>query len=77
MKFVKEAAIIFGVTMAGEFLYTLLPFPVPAGVYGLFLLLFLLLGGVVKLNQGGDNRNFRLDTMAMMFYSGYCGDYRV
>ena len=42
MKLVKEAAIIFGVTMVGELLYTLLPLPVPAGVYGLFLLLFLL-----------------------------------
>ncbi|MFR1832303.1 MAG: CidA/LrgA family protein [Lachnospiraceae bacterium] len=73
MKFVKEAAIIFGVTMAGEFLYTLLPFPVPAGVYGLFLLLFLLLGGVVKLNQVETTGMFLLDTMAMMFIPATVG----
>ena len=61
MKLVKEAAIIFGVTMAGELLYTLLPLPVPAGVYGLFLLLFLLLCGVVKLEQVETVGMFLLD----------------
>ena len=42
MKYIKESAIIFGITMIGEFLNKLLPLPVPAGVYGLFLLLLLL-----------------------------------
>ncbi len=73
MKLVKEAAIIFGVTMAGELLYTLLPFPVPAGVYGLFLLLFLLLGGIVKLNQVETAGMFLLDMMAMMFIPATVG----
>ena len=45
MKYIKESAIIFGITMIGEFLNRLLPLPVPAGVYGLFLLLLLLCFG--------------------------------
>ena len=45
MKYIKESAIIFGITMIGEFLNKLLPLPVPAGVYGLFLLLLLLCFG--------------------------------
>lgn len=73
MKLVKEAAIIFGVTMAGELLYTLLPLPVPAGVYGLFLLLFLLLCGAVKLEQVETVGMFLLDIMAMMFIPATVG----
>ena len=49
MKYVKEAGIIFGMSAAGEILNQLLPFPVPAGVYGLFLLLICLVAGIVKL----------------------------
>lgn len=41
MKYLKQAVILFGITMAGEFLNYLLPLPVPAGVYGLFILLAL------------------------------------
>ena len=33
MKYLKEVTIIFGITMLGEFLNYLLPFPVPSGVY--------------------------------------------
>ena len=73
MKLVKEAAIIFGVTMVGELLYTLLPLPVPAGVYGLFLLLFLLLCGAVKLEQVEKVGMFFLDIMAMMFIPATVG----
>ena len=41
MKYLKEVTIIFGITMLGEFLNYLLPFPVPSGVYGLFILLLI------------------------------------
>ncbi len=51
MKYLKELVIIFGITMAGELLNRLIPLPVPAGVYGLFLLLALLCSGVLKLSQ--------------------------
>ncbi len=73
MRLVKQGAIIFGVTMAGELLYTLLPLPVPAGVYGLFLLLFLLLSGLVKLDQVEAAGMFLLDIMAMMFIPATVG----
>ena len=39
MKYVKQIGIILGITLAGECLNQFLPLPVPAGVYGLFLLL--------------------------------------
>lgn len=37
MKYVRQIGIILGITLAGEFLNQILPLPVPAGVYGLFL----------------------------------------
>ena len=47
--------------------------PVPAGVYGLFLLLFLLLCGAVKLEQVEKVGMFFLDIMAMMFIPATVG----
>ena len=51
MKYVKQIGIILGVTLAGEALSHFLPFPVPAGVYGLFLMLTALMSGIVKLES--------------------------
>ena len=55
MKYVRQIGIILGITLAGEFLNQILPLPVPAGVYGLFLMLAALMSGVVKMEsvEGG------------------------
>lgn len=73
MKLVKQVGIIWAFTMAGEFLHTLLPLPVPAGVYGLFLLLGALLCGLVKLDWVEGTGGFLLETMAMMFIPAIVG----
>lgn len=73
MKYIKESAIIFGITMIGEFLNKLLPLPVPAGVYGLFLLLLLLCTKVMKLEDIEATGNFLLDTMPIMFIPASVG----
>lgn len=67
MKYVRQSAIIFGITMIGELLNTLLPLPVPAGVYGLFLLLIGLCTGILKLSDVEETGGFLLDTMPIMF----------
>lgn len=67
MRYVKQVCIIFGITMIGEFLNSLLPLPVPAGVYGLFLLLGALCTHVVKLEDVELTGNFLLDSMSIMF----------
>ena len=63
MKYVKECLIIFGITLAGEVLNSILPLPVPAGVYGLFL----------KLEDVEATGNFLLDTMPIMFIPACVG----
>lgn len=73
MKYIRECFIIFGLTLAGEFLNKLLPLPVPAGVYGLFLLLVLLCGGILKLEQVEATGNFLLDIMPVMFVPASVG----
>lgn len=73
MGFMRECAIIFGITLVGEFLNAVLPFPVPAGVYGLFLLLFLLCKGIVKLKDVEATGNFFLDIMPVMFIPATVG----
>lgn len=67
MKFMKGITIIFGITVIGEFLNVLLPFPVPSGVYGLFILLAVLCLRLVKLEDVEEPGGFFLDTMPLMF----------
>ena len=73
MKFMKGITIIFGITVIGEFLNVLLPFPIPSGVYGLFLLLALLCLKAVKLEAVEGPGNFFLDTMPLMFIPAAVG----
>lgn len=73
MKYLKEIAIIFGITMTGELLNQWIPFPVPAGVYGLFILLGLLCSGAVKLQDVQATGNLLLDLMPLMFIPSAVG----
>lgn len=67
MKYLKEVTIIFGITMVGELLNSQLPFPVPAGVYGLFILLVLLCTKVLRVEDVSGVGGFLLDIMPLMF----------
>ena len=73
MKYLKESLIIFGLTFAGELLNRVLPLPVPAGVYGLFLMLVLLCSGFLKVEQVEATGNFLLDIMPVMFVPASAG----
>lgn len=73
MKYVKECVILFGITLIGELLNHVLPLPVPAGVYGLFLLLALLCTGILKLAEIEATGNFLLDIMPVLFIPASVG----
>ena len=47
MKYVRQFAVIMLITCIGEILKYLIPLPVPASIYGLCLMLFLLVMGIV------------------------------
>ena len=73
MKYIRQACVIFGITMIGEFLNYALPLPIPGGVYGLFLMLIALCTGVIKLSDVKETANFLLDTMSIMFVPATVG----
>ena len=72
MRYVKQIGIILGITLAGEILNHVVPLPVPAGVYGLFIMLAALMCGAVKL-RAWRARVIFMDTMTMMFIPATVG----
>lgn len=73
MKYLHQLAIIFGVTFLGEAIHAIVPLPIPAGIYGLLILLMLLQLGVVKLEWVQPVGNLLLDLMPVMFLPAAVG----
>ena len=73
MKLVREILWIIFFTFVGELLNKLLPFPVPAGVYGLILMLVFLMSGIIRLDEVERTGNFLLETMSIMFLPASVG----
>ncbi len=73
MGVLMEFAIILGITLAAELLHAVLPLPVPAGIYGMVLLLVLLLTGVLKLEKIQRAGKFLLEIMPVMFIPAAVG----
>lgn len=67
MKYIKGILIIYTFTLLGEWMNRLLPFAIPAGVYGLFLLLAALCTGLVRLEWVEASGGFLLEIMPMLF----------
>ena len=51
MKYIHQFLIIITISFIGELLSILLPFPIPASVYGLIIMLICLFTKIIKLNQ--------------------------
>lgn len=67
MKYVKQFCIILLLSFIGEVLYEILPFPVPASVYGLILMLAALVSGILKVSQVKETAVFLVEIMPVMF----------
>jgi len=67
MKLFREAIIILGIYLLGEFISQVLSLPIPGNILGMIILLFLLLTKVVKLEQIETTANFLLDHLAFFF----------
>lgn len=67
MKIAGQFGIILGLSFAGEWLNEVLPFSVPASIYG-FVLLFLLLSfRVIRVEQIKETAVFFLEIMPLLF----------
>lgn len=67
MNYIFQLAIIFGISFIGEVLNALLPLPVPASVYGLVILFFLLCTKLVKLEQVETVSEYLMAVMPLFF----------
>lgn len=73
MKYIKQTAIIIGISFAGEILHGIIPFPIPASIYGIVILFTGLLSGVIKLDQVKDTGEFLITIMPMLFIPSIVG----
>ena len=73
MKYIKQLTIIFAVTAVGEALKYILPFPIPASIYGLVLMLVLLMTKIIKLDQVKETGEFLIEIMTLMFITPSAG----
>ena len=61
MKYIKQFMIIMIIAFMGECIKELLPFKIPASVYGLAIMLIGLMSGVIKLDAVKDTAEFFID----------------
>lgn len=66
MKYLSQFVIIIAVTVAAELIKFLLPFPIPASIYGLVLMFTLLKSGILKLSAVEDVSNFLISILPLI-----------
>ena len=67
MNYMFQLSIIFGISFVGEILNRLLPLPIPASVYGLSILFFLLCTKIIKLEQVEKVSEYLMAIMPLFF----------
>lgn len=67
MKILIQISVIFTICLIGEALSAIIPFPVPASIIALLLLLVLLLTGLIKVDHIKEKSDFLLTNMAFFF----------
>ena len=67
MKYLKQVLIILAFTALGELLSYLIPFPIPAAIYGIVLLLIALSTGLLKTEQVKDASGFFISIMPVLY----------
>lgn len=73
MKYVLQFARILAFCLLGELLHAVLPLPIPAGVYGLVLMLAALKIGLVRVDQLKETAHFLTGIFAVLFVPGAVG----
>lgn len=73
MKFIKQFGIILAISFVGEVCNHVIPFPIPASIYGLVILFVGLLTGVIKLSNVRETGKFLIDIMPIMFIPAAVG----
>ena len=67
MKLFKQFTIIILFAFIGEVLHALIPFPIPAGIYGILLLFFALERKILKTDDIEEVSSFLIFIMPLLF----------
>lgn len=67
MKYLRQMAVILGFSCLGELLHSLIPFPVPASIYGMVLLFLALILKLVKLEAVQETGKYLVSIMSVLF----------
>lgn len=67
MKYLRQLLLILSISFAGEVLKHLLPFPIPASIYGMVILFIGLLTGRIRLEAVKETGKFLIEIMPVMF----------
>ena len=73
MKYIKQMTIILAVTLLGEVVKYLIPFPIPGSIYGLILMFILLMTKVIKIESVKDTGDFLVEIMPVLFIPAAVG----
>ena len=73
MKYIKQFLVILGITFLGEILKLCLPLPIPASIYGMVIMFFGLMTGIIKLDMVTDTGRFLIEIMPVMFIPAAVG----
>ena len=67
MVYLRQLLCIFVVSFLGEFIKYILPFPIPASIYGMLIMFTCLMTDIIKLDQVKDTGKFLIEIMPVMF----------
>ena len=67
MNYAKQVLIILAFTGLGEVLAAVIPFPIPAAIYGIVLMLIALGTGILKTEQVKDASGFLIAIMPILY----------
>ena len=73
MKYVKQFLLILFISFIGEIFNKLIPLPIPASIYGMMILFFGLLIGIIKLENVKEVGSFIIEIMPIMFIPARVG----
>ena len=73
LHYLRQFFIILAISLIGEALSFLIPLPIPASIYGILILLFLLTSGKLRVESVKDVSSFLIAIMPVMFIPAAVG----
>lgn len=66
MTIMRQILVILIISLVGEFVSSLLPFPIPAGIYGFIIMFICLMTGILKVSQIREVSTFLVDNLQII-----------